>query len=225
MLDDRGDGGVAVRTRPGSTSFTRAADRQTLPMAAMPAFEQIHPGGPLDLGQAPDGSRLVFIAGDVRTARCTGGQGELPFYGRRGVRGARVADFHRGAEFLTLDYSDDTDASASASSFAAATAAGSPTPPTRSAGFAGASGAAMQRTGGSVVYRGQAVTLDALRAQLLRDPETIKDEGGDRFKGKVSNLGCFVVRRGHRVLAGHDAAPGVPELVMRRSTRRRRSRR
>ena len=44
-------------------------------------------------------------------------------------------------------------------------------------------------SGAPVVYRGRAVTLDALKPQLLRDPETIKDEAG-RFKGRVSNLEC-----------------------------------
>ncbi len=141
-----------------------------MPHVPMPSFDQIRPGGSLDLGQAPDGSRLVFIAGDVRTAQCTGGQGELPFTVGAGYA-ARVADFHRGDEFLTLDYSDEA-AAASAPAVARATAAPSPVGPV-----------------GPVVYRGRAVTLESLHAQLLRDAETIKDEAG-RFKGKVANLEC-----------------------------------
>ncbi len=159
VLDDRGDG-AWLSDASGQYVFTRAIDRSAMPPVPLPAFERIRPGGSLDLGQAPDGSRLVFIAGDVRTAQCTGGQGELPFTVGSGYT-ARVADFHRGAEFLTLDYSDD-----------AATPTG---------GNAASSG--------PIVYRGRAVSLDSLRPQLLRDPETIKDEAG-RFKGKVSNLEC-----------------------------------
>jgi ribosomal protein L37AE/L43A len=182
VLDDRGEGGW-LSDASGQYVFTRAVDPATLPMQAMPRFEQIHPGGPLDLGQAPDGSRLVFIAGDVRSAQCTGGQGELPFTVGSGYT-ARVADFHRGVEFLTLDYSDDTGADAS-------TPAPTPsfTAPNRSAGFGGSAPAGTPRGAGPIVYRGRAVTLESIKAQLLRDPETIKDEAG-RFKGKVSNLEC-----------------------------------
>ncbi len=156
VLDDRGDGGW-LSDASGQYVFTRAIDRAAFANVPLPPFEQIRPGGSLDFGQAPDGSRLVFIAGDVRTAQCTGGQGELPFTVGAGYT-ARVADFHRGEEFMTLDYSDD---------------AGAKTP----------------TAGGPIVYRGRAVTLDALRPQLLRDAETIKDEAG-RFKGKVANLEC-----------------------------------
>jgi ribosomal protein L37AE/L43A len=178
VLDDRGEGGW-LSDASGQYVFTRAVDPATLPLPVLPRFEQIHPGAPLDLGQAPDGGRLVFIAGDVRAARCTGGQGELPFTVGSGYA-ARVADFHRGVEFLTLDYSDDTDAAP------AAAPAMSFTAPNRSAGFGGG---AVVRQGGPVVYRGRGVTLDGIKAQLLRDVETIKDEAG-RFKGKVSNLEC-----------------------------------
>jgi ribosomal protein S27E len=192
VLDDRGDG-AWLSDASGQYVFTRAVDRETLPMQVMPPFERIRPGGPLDLGQAPDGSRIVFIAGDVRTAQCTGGQGELPFTVGAGYT-ARVADFHRGDEFMTLDYSDDTGAGASPQAQAAPTqtAADALAAPARSAGFVGSSGAAAApvRAGGApIVYRGRSVTLEALKAQLLRDSETIKDEAG-RFKGKVSNLEC-----------------------------------
>lgn len=39
------------------------------------------------------------------------------------------------------------------------------------------------------LYRGHAVTLDALRCQLLRAPEEIRDAAG-RYKGKVGVLAC-----------------------------------
>jgi hypothetical protein len=45
------------------------------------------------------------MAADVRTARCTGGQGELPFRVTKGWE-AKVADLRGGGTFLTLDYSD-----------------------------------------------------------------------------------------------------------------------
>jgi uncharacterized Zn finger protein (UPF0148 family) len=154
VVDDRGDG-AWLSDASGLYTFTRAVDPKTWPMAVMPPFDRIRPGAPLDLGQASDGSRVIFLVGDVRTAQCTGGQGELPFTVGSGYV-ARVADFHRGDEFLTLDYSDDS----------GATPAVSP-----------------------IVYRGRSVTLESVKAQLLRDAETIKDEAG-RVKGKVSNLEC-----------------------------------
>lgn len=64
-----------------------------------PAFEQIKPGAVIPW----DGQR--FTASDVRTAQCTGGEGELPFQVGSGYV-ARVADFRSGDNFLTLDYSD-----------------------------------------------------------------------------------------------------------------------
>ena len=88
MLDDRGEG-AWLSDASGQYTFTRAVDPATLPMQVMPPFGRIRPGGPLDLGQAPDGSRLVYIVGDVRTAQCTGGQGELPFTVWVGLHGAR----------------------------------------------------------------------------------------------------------------------------------------
>ncbi|WP_050462430.1 DUF4178 domain-containing protein [Herbaspirillum autotrophicum] len=46
-----------------------------------------------------------YVASDIRTADCIGGQGELPFSVHQGWQ-ARVADFRRGSKFVTLDYSD-----------------------------------------------------------------------------------------------------------------------
>ena len=105
VLDDRGDGGW-LSDASGQYTFTRVVDAAALGGRALPAFDALAPGIRLDLGRAPDGSSLAFVAGDVRTAQCTGGQGELPFTVGAGYT-ARVADFHRGGEFVTLDYSDD----------------------------------------------------------------------------------------------------------------------
>jgi hypothetical protein len=69
-------------------------------VAQLPRFEQLQPGRTATLfGQ-------IFTASDVRTARCTAGQGELPFKVGQGYV-ARVADFRAGDRFLTLDYSDE----------------------------------------------------------------------------------------------------------------------
>jgi hypothetical protein len=66
---------------------------------ALPAFEDLQAGRPVTVaGQH-------WLAADVRTARCTGGQGELPFRVGEGWQ-ARVADLRAGSSFLTLDYSD-----------------------------------------------------------------------------------------------------------------------
>jgi hypothetical protein len=45
-----------------------------------------------------------YTAAEIRVADCIGGQGELPFKVGDGYQ-ARVADFRRGSEFITLDYS------------------------------------------------------------------------------------------------------------------------
>ncbi len=64
-----------------------------------PAFDAIRVGGQHDLGAG------LYVVSDKRTARCTGGQGELPFRVGDGWQ-ARVADLRLGASFATLDYSD-----------------------------------------------------------------------------------------------------------------------
>lgn len=46
-----------------------------------------------------------FRVTDLRTAQCTGGQGELPFVVGQGWQ-ARVADLRKDQQFLTLDYSE-----------------------------------------------------------------------------------------------------------------------
>lgn len=64
-----------------------------------PAFAGLKPGKLFYWQDQP------FRAADVRTARCIGGQGELPFRAGDGWE-ARTADFRVGNRFLTLDYSD-----------------------------------------------------------------------------------------------------------------------
>jgi uncharacterized protein (DUF983 family) len=65
----------------------------------LPAFEQLQPGRNYPINGA------LYTAAEIRVADCTGGQGELPFAVGDGYQ-AKVADFRRGAEFITLDYSD-----------------------------------------------------------------------------------------------------------------------
>ncbi len=90
-----------------------------------------------------------YIASDVRTADCIGGQGELPFKVGTGYQ-ARVADLRSGRSFISLDYSE-----------------------------------------GDVpkIYVGQAVTLDEIKCQLLRDDDQVKS-GSEKFRGKLQNLAC-----------------------------------
>ncbi|RJF97316.1 DUF4178 domain-containing protein [Noviherbaspirillum saxi] len=66
---------------------------------ALPAFDELQPGHAYPiLGQN-------FIASDIRSAECTGGEGELPYRVGAGWQ-AKVADFRRDKSFLTLDYSE-----------------------------------------------------------------------------------------------------------------------
>ena len=64
-----------------------------------PPFKQLVPGGQYH----HDG--VAYIAADLRTARCSGGEGELPFQVGAGWE-ATVADYRQTHRFLTLDYSD-----------------------------------------------------------------------------------------------------------------------
>ena len=66
---------------------------------SLPPFERLAPGRTLEL------QGVVYTASDVRSARCTAGQGELPFAVGQGYE-ARVADFRCGQRFLSVDYSD-----------------------------------------------------------------------------------------------------------------------
>lgn len=68
-------------------------------LAPLPRFDELEPGRMVSIGA----ERLM--TSEVRTADCVGGQGELPFKVGEGWQ-AKVADFRRGAGFVTLDYSD-----------------------------------------------------------------------------------------------------------------------
>lgn len=123
----------------------------------LPLFDKLAVGRVLHLGGQ------TFVTSDVRTARCTGGQGELPFKVGQGWE-ARVADFRVADRFMSLDYSDAAEPG-------------------------GASRTAASRTGAPAVYMGQAVRLADLAAQLLRDIDRITDSAG-RYRGKVTALDC-----------------------------------
>lgn len=121
--------------------------------APLPAFAELAPGRAWVI----DGKS--YTVGDVREARCTGGQGELPFKVGPGWQ-SRLADLHSGSSFLTLDYAD-----------------------------AGAAPDFQREAVGPTVYTGQAVTLEELKFQLLRDSDQITDSSG-KFKGKIDRLEC-----------------------------------
>ncbi|SFU44964.1 DUF4178 domain-containing protein [Pseudoduganella namucuonensis] len=65
----------------------------------LPSFDALEPGRMESIGAER------FMTSELRTAQCVGGQGELPFKVGEGWQ-AKVADFRRGASFVTLDYSD-----------------------------------------------------------------------------------------------------------------------
>lgn len=79
----------------GQYTLTVARDAAEL----LPSFERLTPGQLYTI----DSQR--YMAADRRTARCIGGQGELPFKVGDGWE-ARVVDLRRGRKFITLDYSD-----------------------------------------------------------------------------------------------------------------------
>lgn len=108
-----------------------------------PPFERLVPGG------IYRHDNVDFYAADLRSARCVGGEGELPMLVGQGWQ-AKVADYRHTYRFLTLDYSDGPQ-------------------PRR--------------------YVGKAVTLEALKAQLLREPDDIARSAG-RLPGTVASLAC-----------------------------------
>jgi uncharacterized Zn finger protein (UPF0148 family) len=95
----------SILLEDGSLAWLSDASGEYVVTAERPAavpllrFEALAPGRSVTLG--PD----VYIASDVRKARCTSGQGELPFNIGEGWQ-LRAADLHCGDLFLTLDYSD-----------------------------------------------------------------------------------------------------------------------
>jgi hypothetical protein len=93
LFDDGTDGWLS----DASGQYALTVERKT--GGALPQFTELLPGRPLQVY-----SQLFTIC-DVRTARCTGGQGELPFKVGPGWE-ARVADLRAKDRFLTIDYSD-----------------------------------------------------------------------------------------------------------------------
>ncbi|SAI04649.1 Uncharacterised protein [Bordetella ansorpii] len=97
FFDDGSDGWLSDAS--GQYAVTRPRKISEL-MSGPPAFDALKPDDKVNL------TGRLFSAADVRTARSTAGQGELPFAVPEGGWTARVADFRFGDEFLTLDYSD-----------------------------------------------------------------------------------------------------------------------
>lgn len=95
LFDDGKDGWLG----DASGQYTMTTKRES--GAGLPAFEDVKVTRQVDIGFGP------YVASDKRVAKCTGGQGELPFKVGPGWE-ARVADFRRGPSFATLDYSDGT---------------------------------------------------------------------------------------------------------------------
>lgn len=95
LFDDGSNGWVSDGSGQFTVTFLKAMD------AGLPLFDKLVPGHLLHLAGAS------FVTADVRSAQCTGGQGELPFRIGPGYR-ARVADFRSDDRFLTLDYSEPT---------------------------------------------------------------------------------------------------------------------
>ncbi len=91
------DDGASGWLGDASGQFTITVLRQAA--GPLPAFGDLVPGNHVTVGGEP------YMAADVRTARCTGGQGELPFRVGPGWE-AKVADLRAGSAFLTLDYSE-----------------------------------------------------------------------------------------------------------------------
>lgn len=92
------DDGTAGWVSDASGQYAVTVDSPTAG-ATLPIFEKLLPGRPLSI------AGKTYITSDVHTARCTAGQGELPFKVGEGWE-ARVADFRAIDGFLSLDYSD-----------------------------------------------------------------------------------------------------------------------
>jgi hypothetical protein len=93
LFDDGGNGWLS------DASGQYVLTLETPTSAELPLFARLVPGRTLHVS-----SQLYTIA-DVRTARCTAGEGELPFKVGPGWE-ARVADLRAKDRFVTLDYSD-----------------------------------------------------------------------------------------------------------------------
>lgn len=91
------DEGRAAWLSDASGQYAITAEAPAI--ASPPKFAGLRAGSRVNLGDA------VYVAADVRSAKCVAGQGELPFQVGAGWE-ARVADFRLGRKFLTLDFSD-----------------------------------------------------------------------------------------------------------------------
>jgi hypothetical protein len=83
----------------GDASGQYTLTREIPARQPLPAFETLAPARHVMVDD------VDYLAADVRTAECIGGQGELPFRVGQGWQ-AKVADLRSGSRFLTLDYSD-----------------------------------------------------------------------------------------------------------------------
>jgi ribosomal protein S27E len=93
LFDDGSDGWLSDAS--GQFAVTVLKPRP----ADLPLFDKLAPGRSVTIaGQ-------TYTTSDVRVARCTAGQGELPFKVGPGWE-ARVADFRAGDGFMSLDYSE-----------------------------------------------------------------------------------------------------------------------
>ncbi len=68
--------------------------------------DKVPPFSALAIGKSMRFEERSFLAAEIRTGQCVGGQGELPFKVGQGYE-IEVADFRYANQFLTLDYSDD----------------------------------------------------------------------------------------------------------------------
>jgi hypothetical protein len=93
LFDDGSNGWLSDASGQFTFSFARRID------TTLPLFDKLVPGFLLHIGGR------AFGTADVRSAQCTGGQGELPFTVGSGYV-AKVADFRSVDQFVTLDYSE-----------------------------------------------------------------------------------------------------------------------
>jgi hypothetical protein len=102
LSDASGQFAITFAAAPGTSGTAgtaAAAGTFDADAASLPLFDKLVPGRKLTLNEQ------TYTTSDVRSARCTAGQGELPFKVGQGWQ-ARVADFRAEERFLSLDYSD-----------------------------------------------------------------------------------------------------------------------
>jgi hypothetical protein len=93
LFDDGSNGWLSDASGQYAMTFQKTAG------TTLPVFGKLLPGRPVTL------LGRTYTASDVRTACCTGGEGELPFKVGRSWQ-AQMADFRAADGFLSLDYSD-----------------------------------------------------------------------------------------------------------------------